>query len=160
KKDRISNFRFYRGKNKKKVRKRKKKKENAKRKRIEIAEVWDSIIFAQVIRGVLLITQCFIRKYIILPSLIIMKNTLRILFFQIPEWSKDYMDWKREMYIKCTYNGVQLSEREFPQKWLTDGIQITILFPFHLKPWHKSKIRCNEKKKNSKKKKNFCFLTV
>ncbi|MCE6983585.1 hypothetical protein EI534_40800, partial [Pseudomonas frederiksbergensis] len=46
------------------------------------------------------------------------------------------------------------------QKWLTDGIQIKILFPFRLKPWHKSKIRCNENKKNSKKKKNFCFLTV
>nr|YP_010514361.1 hypothetical protein Ycf1 [Dolichopsis monticola]UXL86014.1 hypothetical protein Ycf1 [Dolichopsis monticola] len=137
-----------------------KKKENEERNRIEIAEAWDSIIFAQVIRGVLLITQCIIRKYIILPSLIIMKNMIRILFFQIPEWSEDYRDWKREMYIKCTYNGVQLSEREFPQKWLTDGIQIKILFPFRLKPWHKSKIRCNKKKKDSMKKKNFCFLTV
>ncbi|MCE6985140.1 hypothetical protein EI534_48875, partial [Pseudomonas frederiksbergensis] len=76
---------------------------------IEIAEAWDSIIFAQVIRGVLLITQCFIRKYILLPSFIIIKNTIRILFFQIPEWSEDYMDWKREIYIKCTYNGVKLS---------------------------------------------------
>ena len=85
---------------------------------------------------------------------------IRILFFQIPEWSEDYRDWKRERYIKCTYNGVQLSEREFPQKWLTDGIQIKIVFPFHLKPWHKYKIRCNKKKKDSKKKKNFCFLTV
>nr|ABW22810.1 hypothetical chloroplast RF1 [Phaseolus vulgaris] len=137
-----------------------KKKGNEERKRIEIAEAWDSIIFAQVIRGVLLITQCIIRKYILLPSLIIIKNMIRILFFQIPEWSEDYRDWKRERYIKCTYNGVQLSEREFPQKWLTDGIQIKIVFPFHLKPWHKYKIRCNKKKKDSKKKKNFCFLTV
>nr|YP_010046520.1 hypothetical chloroplast RF19 [Lablab purpureus]QPJ78233.1 hypothetical chloroplast RF19 [Lablab purpureus] len=137
-----------------------KNKENEQRKRIEIAEAWDSIIFAQVIRGVLLITQSFIRKYIKLPSLIIIKNLIRILFFQMPEWSEDYRDWKRERYIKCTYNGVQLSEREFPQKWLTDGIQIKILFPFRLKPWHKSKIRCNEKKKDSMKKKNFCFLTV
>jgi len=137
-----------------------KKKEKEERKRIEIAEAWDSIIFAQVIRGVLLITQCIIRKYILLPSLIIMKNMIRILFFQIPEWSEDYRDWKREMYIKCTYNGVQLSEREFPKKWLTDGIQIKILFPFRLKPWHKYKIRSNKKKKDSMKKKNFCFLTV
>nr|YP_010514279.1 hypothetical protein Ycf1 [Macroptilium erythroloma]UXL85932.1 hypothetical protein Ycf1 [Macroptilium erythroloma] len=136
------------------------KKENEEIKRIEIAEAWDSIIFAQVIRGVLLITQCIFRKYIKLPSLIIMKNMIRILFLQIPEWSEDYRDWKREMYIKCTYNGVQLSEREFPQKWLTDGIQIKILYPFRLKPWHKSKIRCNKKKKDSMKKKNFCFLTV
>nr|QHS70139.1 hypothetical protein RF1 [Pediomelum tenuiflorum] len=136
------------------------KKENEERKRIEIAEVWDSIIFAQVIRGVLLITQSILRKYILLPSLIIIKNMARILFFQFPEWSEDFRDWKREMYIKCTYNGVQLSEREFPQKWLTDGIQIKILFPFRLKPWHKSKLRSNEKKKDAMKKKNFCFLTV
>nr|QRG31636.1 hypothetical chloroplast RF19 [Spatholobus sp. OO-2021] len=138
----------------------KKKKENAEKKRIEIAEAWDSIIFAQVIRGVLLITQSILRKYIILPSLIIMKNIVRILFFQFPEWSEDFRDWKREMYIKCTYNGVQLSETEFPKKWLTDGIQIKILFPFRLKPWHKSKLRSNEKKKDQMKKKNFCFLTI
>lgn len=137
-----------------------KKKENEERKRIEIAEAWDSIIFAQVIRGILLITQSILRKYILLPSLIITKNIARILFFQFPEWSEDFRDWKREMYIKCTYNGVQLSEREFPKKWLTDGIQIKILFPFRLKPWHKSKLRSNEKKKDLMKKKNFCFLTV
>nr|YP_010700908.1 hypothetical chloroplast RF1 [Neustanthus phaseoloides]WCI20980.1 hypothetical chloroplast RF1 [Neustanthus phaseoloides] len=137
-----------------------KKKENEERKRIEIAEAWDSIIFAQVIRGVLLITQSILRKYILLPSFIIIKNIVRILFFQFPEWSEDFRDWKREMYIKCTYNGVQLSEREFPKKWLTDGIQIKILFPFRLKPWHKSKLRSNERKKDPMKKKNFCFLTV
>nr|YP_010169844.1 hypothetical protein RF1 [Amphicarpaea edgeworthii]QRZ59666.1 hypothetical protein RF1 [Amphicarpaea edgeworthii] len=138
----------------------KKKNDNEERKRIEIAEAWDNIIFAQVIRSVLLITQSILRKYIILPSLIIIKNIARILFFQFPEWSEDFRDWKREMYIKCTYNGVQLSEREFPKKWLTDGIQIKILFPFRLKPWHKSKLRSNEKKKDLMKKKNFCFLTV
>nr|YP_009974362.1 hypothetical protein RF1 [Uraria lagopodoides]QNH95219.1 hypothetical protein RF1 [Uraria lagopodoides] len=142
-----------------------KKKENEEKKRIEIAEAWDSIIFAQVIRGVLLITQSILRKYIILPSLIIIKNIVRILFFQFPEWSEDFRDWKREIYIKCTYNGVQLSEREFPQKWLTDGIQIKILFPFRLKPWHKSKLQSNERKKDQMKKrgmkkKNFCFLTI
>nr|QJQ78417.1 hypothetical chloroplast RF19 [Hylodesmum podocarpum] len=142
-----------------------KKKENEEKKRIEIAEAWDSIIFAQVIRGVLLITQSILRKYIILPSLIIIKNIVRILFFQFPEWSEDFRDWKREIYIKCTYNGVQLSETEFPKNWLTDGIQIKILFPFRLKPWHKSKLRPNERKKDQMKKrgvkkKNFCFLTI
>nr|YP_010159274.1 hypothetical chloroplast RF19 [Philenoptera violacea]QRG31553.1 hypothetical chloroplast RF19 [Philenoptera violacea] len=139
--------------------------ENEEQKRIEIAEAWDSIIFAQVIRGFLLITQSILRKYIILPSLIITKNIVRMLFFQFPEWSEDYRDWKREMYIKCTYNGVQLSEKEFPKKWLTDGIQIKILFPFHLKPWHRSKLRFTKKekdrmKKKKVKKKNFCFLTI
>nr|YP_005088863.1 Ycf1 [Pongamia pinnata]AEQ36900.1 Ycf1 [Pongamia pinnata] len=139
--------------------------EKEEQKRIEIAEAWDNIIFAQVIRGFLLITQSLIRKYIILPSLIITKNIVRMIFFQFPEWSEDYRDWQREMYIKCTYNGVQLSEKEFPKKWLTDGIQIKILFPFRLKPWHRSKLRSTEKekdriKKKNLKKKNFCFLTI
>ena len=45
------------------------------------------------------------------------------------------------MHVKCTYNGVQLSKKEFLKNWLTNGIQIKILFPFRLKPWHKSKLR-------------------
>nr|YP_010512611.1 hypothetical protein Ycf1 [Baptisia leucophaea]UXL84018.1 hypothetical protein Ycf1 [Baptisia leucophaea] len=144
-----------------------KKKEKEEKRRIQIGEAWDSIIIAQVIRGFLLITQSILRKYIILPSLIITKNIVRILLFQFPEWSEDFRDWNREMYIKCTYNGVQLSEREFPKKWLTDGIQIKILFPFRLKPWHKSKLQYSEtekdptiKKKGKKKKQDFCFLTI
>nr|AQV09881.1 Ycf1 [Lupinus princei] len=143
-----------------------KKKKNAKeeQRRIEIAEAWDNIIFAQTIRGLLLLTQSILRKYIILPSLIITKNIVRVLLFKFPEWSEDFRDWSREMYIKCTYNGVQLSEIEFPQKWLTDGIQIKILFPFRLKPWHRSKQGSpeNQKDKNpmKKKKQDFCFLTI
>nr|QXO89891.1 Ycf1 [Erythrostemon hughesii] len=133
-------------------------------KRIEIAEAWDSIIYAQVIRGILLVTQSIIRKYILLPSLIITKNIVRILLFQFPEWSEDLKDWNREMYIKCTYNAVPLSETEFPKNWLTEGIQIKILFPFRLKPWHRSKLRSPQKEKHPMKKKakkmDFCFLTV
>nr|UQW90606.1 hypothetical chloroplast RF1 [Spyridium ulicinum]UQW92583.1 hypothetical chloroplast RF1 [Spyridium obovatum var. velutinum] len=130
--------------------------------RIEIAEVWDSIIFAQIIRGLLLVTQSIFRKNILLPFLIIVKNIVRILLFQFPEWSEDLKDWNREMHIKCTYNGVQLSETEFPKNWLTDGIQIKILFPFRLKPWHKSKLQktyTNQMKKKGQKN-DFCFLTV
>nr|YP_009504955.1 Ycf1 [Senna occidentalis]AWW14073.1 Ycf1 [Senna occidentalis] len=135
-------------------------------KRLEIAETWDSIIYAQAIRSFLLVIQSLIRKYIFLPSLIITKNIVRILLFQIPEWSEDLKDWNREIYIKCTYNGVQLSEKEFPKKWLTEGIQIKILFPFRLKPWHRSKLRFPKKEKDPMKKKqktkkiDFCFLTV
>ncbi|KAF1876784.1 hypothetical protein Lal_00043714 [Lupinus albus] len=141
------------------------KKKNAKeeQRRIEIAEAWDNIIFAQAIRGLLLLTQSILRKYIILPSLIITKNIVRVLLFQFPEWSEDFRDWSREMYIKCTYNGVQLSEIEFPKKWLTDGIQIKILFPFRLKPWHRSKQGPSENQKDKdpmKKKEDFCFLTI
>nr|QWK46971.1 hypothetical protein RF1 [Ampelocera longissima] len=128
--------------------------------RIEIAEAWDNILFAQVIRGLLLVTQSIFRKYILLPSLIIAKNIARILLFQFPEWTEDLRDWNREMHVKCTYNGIQLSEKEFPKNWLTDGIQIKILFPFHIKPWHKSKSRETSTNPRKNKKNNFCFLTV
>nr|YP_009318770.1 Ycf1 [Bertolonia acuminata]APA17802.1 Ycf1 [Bertolonia acuminata] len=143
----------------------KEKKEEYKRQekvRIEIAEAWDSILFAQIIRGSLLVIQSFVRKYILLLSLIVVKNTTRILIFQFPEWSEDFKNWKREMHIKCTYNGVPLSETEFPKNWLTDGIQIKILFPFFFKPWHKSKVQSLQKdpRKNKGEKNDFCFLTV
>nr|YP_010974996.1 Ycf1 protein [Amyema miquelii]WNR57769.1 Ycf1 protein [Amyema miquelii]WNR57893.1 Ycf1 protein [Amyema miquelii] len=130
---------------------------------IEIAETWDTIPFAQAMRGCILVTQSSLRKYIILPSLIIAKNIIRMLLFQFPEWSEDFNQWNREIHVKCTYNGVQLSEREFPKNWLIDGIQIKIIFPFHLKPWYRSKYRPlhrNLIKKNLKKKEDFFFLTV
>nr|YP_009529176.1 hypothetical protein [Pholisma arenarium]AXX75977.1 hypothetical protein [Pholisma arenarium] len=141
------------------------KKKETKRKekaRIEVAEAWDTIPFAQGIRGSMLITQSIIRKYIILPSLIISKNIGRMLLFQPPEWSEDLQEWNREMHVKCTYNGVQLSEREFPKNWFTDGIQIKIIFPFCLKPWHRSKLRSSHRDriKKKKQKEDFCFLTV
>nr|YP_009556557.1 hypothetical protein RF1 [Rhabdodendron amazonicum]QBC72506.1 hypothetical protein RF1 [Rhabdodendron amazonicum] len=131
-------------------------------KRIEIAEAWDTILIAQVIRGLMLVTHSFFRKYILLPFLIIAKNIGRILLFQRPEWSEDFDEWNREMHVKCTYNGVQLSENEFPKNWLTDGIQIKIMFPFCLKPWHRSKIQLSHRDpmKNKEKKQDFCFLTV
>nr|YP_010468567.1 Ycf1 protein [Parietaria mauritanica]UVF31677.1 Ycf1 protein [Parietaria mauritanica] len=139
----------------------KKRKEEA---RIEIGEIWDRLVVAQVIRGLLLVSHSILRKYIILPSLIILKNIGRIIFFQFPEWSEDLKDWKREMHVKCTYNGVQLSETEFPKNWLSDGIQIKILFPFHLKPWHKSKFNRRETynypMKNKEQNHDFFFLTV
>nr|QXU57493.1 hypothetical chloroplast RF1 [Geum rupestre var. rupestre]WEG90832.1 Ycf1 protein [[Taihangia] rupestris var. ciliata] len=138
------------------------KKEEAKRKekiRIEIAEAWDSILLAQVIRGFLLITQSILRKYILLPSLIIVKNIVRMFLFQFPEWSEDLKDWNREMHVKCTYNGVQLSEKEFPKNWLIEGIQIKILFPFRLKPWHRSNLY-NDTMKKKDSTNDFCFLTV
>lgn len=110
----------------------------------------------------MLITQSFFRKNIVLPSLIIAKNIGRMLLFQFPEWYEDLKEWNREIHVKCTYNGVPLSETEFPQDWLTDGIQIKILFPFRLKPWRRSKIRSHhgDPMKKKGKKENFCFLTV
>nr|YP_010421336.1 hypothetical protein RF1 [Urtica dioica]USG55223.1 hypothetical protein RF1 [Urtica dioica] len=137
------------------------KRKRAEKTRIEIAEAWDSLVVAQVIRGLMLLSQSILRKYIILPSLIIVKNITRILLFKFPEWSEDLMEWRKEMHVKCTYNAVLLSEKEFPKNWLTDGIQIKILFPFHLKLWHKSKLleRDTYPLKNKEQKTDF-FLTV
>nr|UUL97973.1 hypothetical chloroplast RF1 [Dianthus chinensis] len=137
-----------------KIKEYKRKEEKIKEKvRIEIAEAWDIIPLAQVIRGLMLVTQSFLRKYVLLPVFIIAKNMGRILLLQLPEWSEDFKEWNQEMHVKCTYNGVQLSETEFPKNWLKDGIQIKILFPFCLKPWHTKKPEQNQKK-------NFCFLTI
>ncbi|CAL5362940.1 unnamed protein product [Camellia sinensis] len=150
---------------KEREKKEKDKKEENKRKekaRIEVAEAWDTIPFAQVIRGSMLITQSILRKYIILPSLIIAKNIGRMLLLQFPEWSEDLNEWNKEMHVKCTYNGVQLSETELPKNWLIDGIQIKMLFPFCLKPWHRSKPRSSHIDRIKKKgqKDDFFFLTV
>nr|AEX94014.1 hypothetical chloroplast RF19 [Kniphofia linearifolia] len=131
--------------------------------RIAISEAWDTFSFTQAIRGSMLVTQSFLRKYVILPLLIIAKNMGRMLLLQFPEWYEDWKEWNREMHVKCTYNGVQLSETEFPQDWLIDGIQIKILFPFCLKPWRRSRVRSHhrdDQMRKEEKKENFCFLTV
>ena len=79
-----------------------------------------------------------------------------MLLFQSLKWSGDLKDFNREMHIKCTYNGVQLSEGEFLQNWLRYGIQIKILFPFRLKPWHKPQKRSLDK--DSMQVENFSFF--
>nr|QUS64550.1 ATP-binding cassette glutathione S-conjugate transporter Ycf1 [Bulbophyllum gedangense] len=155
-----SEFKIYYFENEDK--KEEKEEKKYKNEQIEVSETWDAFIFTQIIRSFMLITQSFLRKYIILPSLIIAKNILRILFFQNTEWDEDFKEWNREIHIKCTYNGVQLSEKEFPQDWLINGIQIKILYPFCLKPWRKSKSQSHHRDlmKKKEKKTNFCFLTV
>nr|QWT71195.1 Ycf1 [Heliophila lactea] len=135
---------------------------NEAKRQLAIGEFFE---FWQIIRTSILVTQSILRKYIKLPLLIIIKNSIRLLLFQIPEWSEDLKGWKRERHLKCTFNGVSLSETEFPKNWETEGIQIKILFPFDLKPWHKSKLKSSQKarlkKTKDKGEKNyFCFLTV
>lgn len=113
----------------------------------KIEEDWESILYGLIIRSFVLIIQSFFRKYILLTSLIITKNIIRILLFQNPEWSEDFRDWSREVHIKCTYQGIPVSHKELPKNWFDEGIQIRILHPFVLKPWHKSKVQSTEKKK-------------
>nr|YP_011027341.1 hypothetical chloroplast RF19 [Sedum multiceps]WQN01591.1 hypothetical chloroplast RF19 [Sedum multiceps] len=129
---------------------------------IEIgAEPTNGILTPQITRSCILIIQSTLRKYIILPSLIIAKNIGRILLFQFPEWSEDFENWNKETHVKCTYSGVQLSEKDLPKNWLSEGIQIKILFPFDLKPWHRPKSEFPQMDQLKKKKeKKYCFLTV
>nr|YP_010271778.1 hypothetical chloroplast RF19 [Pterocyclus wolffianus]UKB87885.1 hypothetical chloroplast RF19 [Pterocyclus wolffianus] len=144
--------------------KQKEEEENKKKEKpwIKIAEAWDFVPYPQATRSLILIIQSIFRKYILLPSLIIVKNIGRILLSQPPEWAEDFDEWNREKHIICTYNGVQLSELELPRNWFKDGIQIKIVFPFYLKPWHRSKSRPSffSYKDLKKEQRKFFFLTA
>nr|YP_010961506.1 hypothetical protein RF1 [Trachydium variabile]WNH39952.1 hypothetical protein RF1 [Trachydium variabile] len=144
--------------------KQKEEEENKKKAKpwIKITEAWDFIPYPQATRSLILIIQSIFRKYILLPPLIIVKNIGRILLSQPPEWAEDFDGWNREKHIICTSNGVQLSELELPRNWFKDGIQIKIVFPFYLKPWHRSKSRpsFSSYKNLKKEQQKFCFLTA
>lgn len=120
-------------------------KKKTKADRLAIANRWDFPL-AQWGRSWLLLIQSYFRKYLILPILIISKNIIRLLLFQTPEWSEDWNDWNKEMYIKCTYDGIEVSEKALPEQWLRDGLQIKIIYPFILKPWHNLQLETNIKK--------------
>jgi hypothetical protein len=87
-------------------------------------------------RGLLLVFQAILRKYFTMPLAIICKNIVRSLLRQDSEWDIDWMEWSRETYINCTYDGEEYSQIRFPGRWLKEGLQIKILYPFELKPWH------------------------
>nr|YP_010376815.1 hypothetical protein RF1 [Adiantum malesianum]UPV69579.1 hypothetical protein RF1 [Adiantum malesianum] len=87
-------------------------------------------------RGYMLVFQSRFRKFLKLPVLIVMKNIGRILLRQNPEWKKDWTKWGKEIHINCTFDGEEFSQDELPPRWLREGIQIKIVYPFRLKPWH------------------------
>nr|YP_010948380.1 hypothetical chloroplast RF1 [Chamaemelum nobile]WMM47803.1 hypothetical chloroplast RF1 [Chamaemelum nobile] len=126
----------------------------------DVMEFWENIPYAQKTRSILLLAQSIFRRYIKLPLLIIAKNIGRILLRQSPEWYEDFQDWNREIYLKCSYNGLQFSKTEFPKNWLIEGFQIKILYPFHLKPWHGSKLRLSDRDQKQQDDFDSCFLTV
>nr|WVH38653.1 hypothetical chloroplast RF1 [Schlechtendalia luzulifolia] len=126
-------------------------------------ETWNKISHGRKVRTFLLIALPIFRRYILFPLLIIAKNIVRILLLQSPEWSEDFQDWNREIYLIANLNGLQLSKGEFPRNWLIEGIQIKIVYPFHLKPWHRSKVRSSDRDRMKKKGKDdldSCFLTA
>nr|YP_009478254.1 hypothetical protein [Adiantum shastense]AVP32735.1 hypothetical protein [Adiantum shastense] len=87
-------------------------------------------------RGYMLVFQSRFRKFIKLPALIVLKSIGRILLRQNSEWNKDWMKWGKEIHINCTFDGEEFSQDELPPRWLREGIQIKIVYPFRLKPWH------------------------
>nr|YP_009501444.1 hypothetical chloroplast RF19 [Passiflora pittieri]YP_009501456.1 hypothetical chloroplast RF19 [Passiflora pittieri]AXB38012.1 hypothetical chloroplast RF19 [Passiflora pittieri]AXB38024.1 hypothetical chloroplast RF19 [Passiflora pittieri] len=107
--------------------------------RLHTIEAWEHDWEIQTLRTFLLLFHRFFRQWILVPSLIIVKNIIRILLFQTPEWEQDIRYWKAEIYYFCSYEGTPISETELPKEWLEEGLQIKILFPFRLKPWHGSK---------------------
>jgi hypothetical protein len=131
--------------------------------RLAIANRWDFPL-AQWGRSWLLMIQSYIRKYFLLPSSIIAKNICRLFLFQNPEWREDWSEWNKEIHIRCTYDGTEVSERGLPEQWLRDGLQIKIIYPFHLKPWYKTKTDKFNLKKNSlfpkEEKFHYCYLSA
>nr|YP_010719145.1 hypothetical protein RF1 [Huperzia arctica]WDR47108.1 hypothetical protein RF1 [Huperzia arctica] len=108
--------------------------------RLTIANKWD-FASAHWGRGFPLVIQSYLRKYVVIPVLIISKNISRILLFQVPEWKEDWNEWSKEIHVKCNYDGTEVSVHQLPSLWHREGLQIKILYPFHLKPWHNSKLR-------------------
>ena len=135
--------------------------------RLAIANRWDFPL-AQWGRSWLLIIQSHVRKYFLLPLLIILKNISRLLLFQNPEWNEDWSEWNKEIHIRCTYDGTEVSEKELPEQWLRDGLQIKIIYPFRLKPWYDTKSQTDyleKKQKNlsksiKKRRFHYCYLSA
>nr|YP_009943707.1 Ycf1 [Scapania ampliata]QOD95446.1 Ycf1 [Scapania ampliata] len=135
--------------------------------RLAIANRWDFPL-AQWGRSWLLMIQSHVRKYLLLPLLIIPKNVSRLFLFQSPEWNEDWSEWNKEIHIRCTYDGTEVSEKELPEQWLRDGLQIKIIYPFRLKPWYNTKFQNDNSEKNNKnfsksiKKRRFhyCYLSA
>ena len=94
------------------------------------------------VRASLLFTHAYLRKRLYFPILIIAKNIGRTLLFQVPEWEQDWFNLEKESYLKCNYDGYELTDPDVPKKFIKDyikeGIQIKIVYPFRLRPWYES----------------------
>nr|UEK75722.1 photosystem I assembly protein Ycf1 [Lonicera ferdinandi] len=136
---------------------------------IQMESVWENLPYGPGIRSCLLVMQSFLRKNISLPLLIIAKNIGRLLFFQVPEWAEDFQELNRERHFPCTHLGVGLNDQEVLTHLMAEGFDIKILYPFRLKPWHRSKLKAPRRNRIKKKKKrnvqkevedDFGFLTI
>nr|YP_636377.1 hypothetical chloroplast RF1 [Staurastrum punctulatum]Q32RZ9.1 RecName: Full=Protein TIC 214; AltName: Full=Translocon at the inner envelope membrane of chloroplasts 214; Short=AtTIC214 [Staurastrum punctulatum]AAX45762.1 hypothetical chloroplast RF1 [Staurastrum punctulatum] len=118
----------------------------AKRKKIQInqdvpTKSWQSTSkLFQFLRDYLLSLQAYIRKYLKLPFLIIIKNFIRQLFFQPAEWEKDWTNLSKEVYVQCDFYGKAGSVGvKLPNFFANDEPkQIKIVNPFELRFWTRS----------------------
>nr|YP_009690626.1 conserved hypothetical chloroplast protein ycf1 [Lindsaea linearis]QEG57406.1 conserved hypothetical chloroplast protein ycf1 [Lindsaea linearis] len=130
-------------------------------------------------RGYMLVFQSKFRKFIKLPILIVLKSIGRMVLWQKSEWDKDWIEWNKEVHINCTFDGEEFSQDQLPGRWLKEGLQIKIVYPFRLKPWYtdEAKKRVSKHKKDlriesnlsrssgkrrvpKRKTPNFTYLTV
>jgi len=93
---------------------------------------WDEVTYGQAIRSLILIAHSILRKWVILPSLIVAKNIGRMLLLQRPKWSQDFNEWNDEVHLICTNNGIPFSETQFPEDWIDDCLHIMVVSPFRL----------------------------
>nr|AWD77950.1 hypothetical chloroplast protein Ycf1 [Odontosoria chinensis] len=100
-------------------------------------------------RGYMLLFQSKFRKFIKLPIFIVFKSIGRTLLRQESEWNKDWIEWNKEVHINCTFDGEEFSQDQLPGRWLKEGLQIKIVYPFRLKPWYtnETKNRVSRRKK-------------
>nr|YP_010428262.1 hypothetical protein RF1 [Prosopanche panguanensis]USN93711.1 hypothetical protein RF1 [Prosopanche panguanensis] len=130
------------------------------RKRASRNAAWDSTYgIVNIFRTCCLISQLYIRIWIKIPFLIIVKTIVRLVLFQPFEYNKDMFYFNKEQYIMCTYNGIELVENKLPEDWMSEGIQIKIVNPFRLRPWYDKKSEKEEKVK-FKRRDNYTFLDM
>nr|QHN53156.1 hypothetical protein RF1 [Elatostema laevissimum var. laevissimum] len=100
-------------------------------------------------RNLLLLIQSILRQYIILPSLILVKTSIRSILRQKSEWELDVIDWKNEVHLKYSYDKLyELLKNEWPIKVFKSHIHIKIESPFRLKFWHDTSKKINNDNKN------------
>nr|YP_009561313.1 hypothetical chloroplast RF19 [Selaginella indica]QAR48677.1 hypothetical chloroplast RF19 [Selaginella indica] len=92
---------------------------------------WD-FSTAHWVRGCLLISQAYIRRNIVLPTLIILKNIGYLVAFQTTDWAEDWKDLRNEIYVGCNYEGAEVASKGLPPQWYKEGVQIKVVNPFYL----------------------------
>nr|YP_009092727.1 hypothetical protein ycf1 [Eustrephus latifolius]YP_009092739.1 hypothetical protein ycf1 [Eustrephus latifolius]AIR12578.1 hypothetical protein ycf1 [Eustrephus latifolius]AIR12579.1 hypothetical protein ycf1 [Eustrephus latifolius] len=131
--------------------------------RMAMAEVWEMYSVGPPIRSLLLLLISFLRKYVIFPLFIIVKNTALLTLLGYSEWNADWKDLKNEVHMRCNYDGMPVSETELPEGWFFEGFHIKVLRPFYLQFRGGSHHRDRNRNQNTdprKRQRNYFYLTV